>query len=279
MSSRLPQKPNHTPLKHPPTLAESPVEPSRTAFVQSLERGLAVIKSFGAEAPKQSVADVAAATGLDRFSARRLLLTLETMGYVKRDGGLFRLSAQTLQLGYAYLSSLPWWHSAQSVSEQLTAKVGVSSAVGVLDKHDVVYVAYASAQRFPLLWNRSVGVHLPAATTAIGRVLIAALPPRDAKSWLATVQIKPMTSRTRTSPAAIGKILQDVEKRGYAVVDQELEIGLRSLGVPVKNKAGETIAGLSVSVVDRKLNENALVKRYLKPLQEASREISMNLPT
>lgn len=260
-------------------MAERPLEPARTAFVQSLERGLAVIESFGAEAPEQSVSEVAAATGLDRFSARRLLLTLEAIGYVKRDGALFRLSPQTLQLGYAYLSSLPWWHSAQSVSEKLTAKVGVSSAVGVLDKQDVVYVAYASAQRFPLLWNRSVGVHLPAATTAIGRVLIAALPPHDAKAWLAAVEIKPMTPRTRTSPATIGKILQDVKRKGYAVVDQELEIGLRSLGVPVKNKTGDTIAGLSVSVIEGKLDESAMVKRYLKPLQESSREISMSLPT
>ena len=264
--------------KTSPAKVEQRLEVRRVAVVQSLERGLAVIKSFGVNAPQQSVAEVAAATGLNRFSARRLLLTLEAIGYVEKTGGHFRLRPQTLQLGYSYLSSLPWWHSAQRVSEQLTARIGVSSAVGVLDKHDVVYVAYASAQRFPMLWNRSVGVHLPAATTAIGRVLISALRPDAAHEWLETVEIKRFTERTLTSSAAIENVLRHVRTKGYAIVDQELENGLRSLGVPIKNKSGDTIAGLSVSVIDGKINGAALVKRYLEPLRDASREISMSLP-
>lgn len=277
MPSSVPQKSSAV-LKKPTVKGERPAATPRVAVVQSLERGLAVIKSFGANAPQQTVADVATATGLDRFSARRLLLTLEAIGYVEKTGSQFRLRPQTLQLGYSYLSSLPWWHSAQRVSEQLTARIGVSSAVGVLDKHDVVYVAYASAQRFPMLWNRSVGVHLPAATTAIGRVLIAALQPDEVRAWLATVEIKPLTARTLTSSAAIADVLRNVRIKEYAVVDQELENGLRSLGVPIKNKAGETIAGLSVSVIDGKTSGAILVKRYLEPLREAAREISMSLP-
>jgi IclR family pca regulon transcriptional regulator len=256
-----------------------PGSPSRFVGVQSLERGLAVIKSFGANAPEQTVAEVALATGLDRFSARRFLLTLEAIGYVERNGRHFRLRPQTLQLGYAYLSSLPWWHSAQRVSEKLTARIGVSSAVGVLDRHDVVYVAYASAQRYPLLWNRSVGVHLPAISTAIGRVLIAALPPQESQDWLARAEIKPLTARTRTSRSELAKALAEVRARGHAIVDQELEIGLRSLGVPIVSKSGDTIAGLSVSVVEGKASSAALVKRYLEPLREAAREISLSLPT
>lgn len=256
-----------------------PLERSRFAFVQSLERGLAVIKSFGASTPEQTVSEVALATGLDRFSARRFLLTLEAIGYVERTGRQFRLRSQTLQLGYAYLSSLPWWHSAQRVSEKLTAKIGLSSAVGVLDKQDVVWVAYASAQRYPLLWNRSIGTHLPAATTAIGRVLISALLPREAGEWLANVEIKSLTERTRTSRTDIAKAIDDVRAKGYAIVDQELEIGLRSLGVPIKNKAGATIAGLSISVLNGKLGNAALVKSYLQPLKAAADEIQESLPT
>lgn len=271
--------PSPTSRDKAPEPSQKPTERPRFAFVQSLERGLAVIKSFGADTPEQTVAEVALATGLDRFSARRFLLTLEAMGYVERTGRHYRLRPQTLQLGYAYLSSLPWWHSAQRIAERLTAKIGVSSAVGVLDKQDVVYVAYASAQRFPLLWNRSVGVHLPAASTAIGRVLVAALPPREAQEWLATANVEPLTVRTRTARPELSKILKDVAAKGYAVVDQELEIGLRSLGVPITNKSGDTIAGLSISVIEGKLNGAALVKRYLEPLQEAAREISMSLPT
>lgn len=270
--------PSSAPTKNLSDRSDNRPRQSRFAFVQSLERGLSVIKSFGADTPEQTVSEVALATGLDRFSARRFLLTLEAIGYVERTGRQFRLRSQTLQLGYAYLSSLPWWHSAQRVSEKLTVKIGLSSAVGVLDQKDVVYVAYASAQRYPLLWNRSVGTHLPAATTAIGRVLISALLPREASEWLAKVEIKSLTERTRTSRTDIAKALDNVRAKGYAIVDQELEIGLRSLGVPIKNKSGATIAGLSVSVVNGKLGNAALVKRYLQSLKTAADEIRESLP-
>ncbi len=250
----------------------------RFAFVQSLERGLAVIKSFGAESPERTVADVAQATGLDRFAARRILLTLESIGYVERTGRLFRLRPQTMQLGYAYLSSLPWWHTAQRVAEKLTAQIGVPSAVGVLDHHDVVYVAYASVQRFPLLWNRSVGIHLPAATTAVGRVLLASLSQEQTEQWFSDAAIKRYTPRTRTDRSDIEKALRQVTKSGFAFVDQELEVGLRSLGVPIVNKRGTTIAGLSISVIDGHMTSGSLTKRYLQPLQEAASEISESLP-
>ena len=253
--------------------------PLRFGYVQSLERGLAVIKSFGADNPERTIADVAQATGIDRFAARRLLLTLESIGYVERAGRHYRLRPQTLQLGYAYLSSLPWWHTAQRVSEKLTAQIGVSSAVGVLDHYDVVYVAYASVQRFPLLWNRSVGIHLPAATTAVGRVLLAALSNEDADRWLSSAVIKRYTPRTRTDRSAVERALTDVRKAGFAFVDQELEVGLRTLGVPILNKRGATIAGLSVSVIDGHLNSGSMTKRYLKALQKASHEITESLPS
>jgi IclR family transcriptional regulator, pca regulon regulatory protein len=251
---------------------------ARFAFVQSLERGLAVIKSFGGQNPEQSIAEVAIATGLDRFSARRLLLTLEATGYVELVGRHFRLRPQTLQLGYAYLSSLPWWHTAQRVAERLTAKVGTSSAVGVLDRQEVVYVAYASAQRYPLLWNRSVGMHLPAATTAIGRILLASLPASELREWLASADIQALTARTRTSRPDIAKALEEVRAKGYAFVDQELEIGLRSLGVAIKDKSGSTIAALSVSIVEGTLTNSYLIKSYLAPLQDAVQEIYLALP-
>jgi IclR family pca regulon transcriptional regulator len=272
MTSPAPRKKSATP-------SAKPNDRSRSAFVQSLERGLAVIKSFGANKPEQTVAEVAVATGLDRFSARRLLLTLEATGYVEQVGRHFRLRPQTLQLGYAYLSSLPWWHTAQRVGERLTAGVGASSAVGVLDHQDVVYVAYASAQRYPLLWNRSVGVHLPAVATAIGRVLLASLPISESSAWLAKADLKALTPRTKTNRADLVRAFEEVRTKGYALVDQELEIGLRSLGVPIRDKSGVTIAGLSVSVVEGTLTNANLVKRFLNPLQEAAREISMALPS
>src|SRR5262245_17843833 len=220
----------------------------RFAFVQSLERGLAVIKSFNENRPQQTLTDVAKATGLDRAAARRFLLTLEELGYVEHDGKFFRLRPQTLQLGYTYLASLPWWRSAQQVSEKLTRRINVSSAVGVLDGHDIVYVAYASAGRFPLLLNRSVGTHLPAITSAIGRAVVAAMPADESRTWLSKLKVEKLTPLTRTNRSEIDRALDDVRRTGYSIVDQELEIGLRSIGVPIRNKGGAVVAGLSVSI-------------------------------
>jgi IclR family pca regulon transcriptional regulator len=250
----------------------------RFAYVQSLERGLAVIKSFDETHPDQTLSDVAKSTGLDRSAARRFLLTLERLGYVEHDGKIFRLRPQTLQLGYAYLASLPWWRSAQRVSEKLTSKIGVSTAVGVLDQHDVVYVAYASARRFPLLLNRSVGTHLPAITSAVGRVIVAGLAPEAARAWLAKVKIEKYTSLTRTDRTEIESILDNIRKSGFSIVDQELEIGLRSIGVPIRNKGRAVVAGLSVSVIEGQVAREVMIKRYLRPLQDAAEEITATLP-
>jgi IclR family pca regulon transcriptional regulator len=253
------------------------VKASRFAYVRSLERGLTVITSFNEERPEQTLTDVAKSTGLDRAAARRFLLTLETLGYVDRTGKMFRLRPQTMQLGYAYLASLPWWRAAQNVSEALTKKIQLSSAVGVLDHTDVVYVAYASAGRFPLLANRSVGTHLPAITTAIGRVLVAALPPEEMRSWLSKVKVERYTSRTVTDRADLARLLGTVRSTGFSVVDQELEIGLRTLGVPIRNKGGAAVGGLSVSLIEAQVSRDTMIKRYLRPLQSAAKEITSSL--
>jgi IclR family transcriptional regulator, pca regulon regulatory protein len=278
LSSRLPGSAIRKDPAMRPDAKRAPKR-SRFAFVQSLERGLAVIKSFDEAHPEQTLTDVAKSTGLDRSAARRFLLTLEALGYVEHDGKLFRLRPQTLQLGYAYLASLPWWRSAQRVSEKLTDKIGVSTAVGVLDQYDVVYVAYASARRFPHLLNRSVGTHLPAITSAVGRVMIAGLPPEVSRGWLAKAKIERYTSLTRTNRAEIETILEDVRSRGFSIVDQELEVGLRSIGVPIRDKGGAVVAGLSVSIIEPQITHEAMIKRYLRPLQDAAFEITSALPT
>lgn len=248
------------------------------AFVQSLERGLAVIRSFDHEHPQQTVADVARRTGLDRAAARRFLLTLESLGYVEHDSRHYRLTPQTLQLGYAFLASLPWWRTAQRIGERLTARIGVSSAVGILDQHNITYVAYASAGRFPLLLNRSVGTQLPAAATAIGRVLLAGLPAAQLRDWLARAPLEKYTSYTLTARAALERELEEVRAAGFSLVDQELAHGLRSIGVPIRNRAGEAVAGISVSVVEGQLGRDDMIRRYLRPLQDAAAEVTQSLP-
>jgi IclR family pca regulon transcriptional regulator len=247
------------------------------AFVKSLERGLMVIKSFGEDSPEQTLSEVAQATGLDRATARRFLLTLEQLGYIEQEGRIFRLRPQTLQLGYAYLSSLPWWRSAQRTVERLRDKVGQNCAVGVLDGDQVLYVAYASVGRFPEL-NRSVGIHLPAFATAIGRVLLSGLAPEELKQRLTTMKLQRFTPVTTTNSAEIARILAETRKCGYSVVDQELEVGLRSIGVPIFNRGRDLVAAMSISLIEGQLTRNAIVDRYLKPLQVASREITEALP-
>lgn len=247
-------------------------------YVQSLERGLAIIAAFDEHHPQLTLADVGRATGLDRSTARRFLLTLKALGYVEQNDRYFFLAPRTLQLGYNYLASLPWWRAAQNISERMTNKIGASSAVGVLDHDSIVYVAYASAGRFPLLMNRWVGTHLPAITTAIGRVLLAELGAAEIHQRLAATSIKQYTPVTRTRRAELEVLLRQVHKAGYALVDQELEIGLRSLGVPVRNRSGVAVAGLSISLLEAQLTTERIIERYLAPLQDAAEQITQSLP-
>jgi IclR family pca regulon transcriptional regulator len=251
---------------------------SNFKYVQSLERGLAIIACFDESNPQLTLADVARATNLDRSTARRFLLTLESLGYVEQRGRYFRLTPRTLRLGYGYLSSLPWWREAQNVSERLTARIQVSSAVGVLDQQNIVYVAYASAGRFPFLMTRSVGTHLPAVATAIGRVLLASLDPDELHKRLAGMKLEKYTSRTLTSRAELETLFEQIRDQGFALVDQELETGLRALGVPIRNRAGDVVAGMSVSLVEAPMTPEVVIERYLAPLQKAAKEITESLP-
>ena len=247
------------------------------AFVRSLERGLAVIKSFGEGRSGQTIAEVAARIGVDRSTARRFLLTLARLGYVEQDGRDFRLSPQILQLGYAYLSSLPWWRSAQRELNRLRDRIGQNCAVGVLDEHQVVYVAYASAARFPVM-NRSVGMQLPAMSTAVGRLLLAHLEEDHLVSILRNINLERLTPYTLTDRGALLQTLHDARAEDFALVDQELELGLQSIGVPIRNRGGEVVAAVSISLVGRQLDREAIIEKYLPALRETSAEITSTLP-
>jgi IclR family pca regulon transcriptional regulator len=257
---------------------KSPHAEPHFKYVQSLERGLAIIAVFNEHHPQLTLADVGRATGLDRSTARRFLLTLKALGYVEQNDRYFFLGPRTLQLGYSYLASLPWWRAAQNISERLTSQIGASSAVGVLDHDDIVYVSYASTGRFPLLMSRSVGTHLPAIPTAIGRVLLAELGPDEIARRLAATSLEQYTPLTETRRSELEAMLRQVHQAGYALVDQELEIGLRSLGVPVRNRSGVAVAGLSISLLETQLTTERIIKRYLAPLQDAAKQITQSLP-
>ena len=268
-----------------PTTGAKPVNRQKNSdaephfkYVKSLERGLAIIAAFNEEHPQLTLADVGRATGLDRSTTRRFLLTLKALGYVEQNDRYFFLAPRTLQLGYSYLASLPWWRAAQNISERLTSQIGASSAVGVLDHDSIVYVSYASAGRFPLLMSRSVGTQLPAIATAIGRVLLAELGADEIHRRLAANALEQYTPLTRTRRVELEVLLRQVHQAGYALVDQELEIGLRSLGVPVRNRSGVAVAGLSISLLEAQLTTERIIERYLAPLQDAAKQITQSLP-
>ncbi|SOD68172.1 transcriptional regulator, IclR family [Streptomyces sp. 1222.2] len=219
----------------------------RPHFVRSFERGLAVVRAFDAEHPARTLSEVARACELTRAAARRFLLTLVDLGYVHTDGRLFRLTPRVLELGYAYLSSVALPDLAVPHLERLVAQVGESSSLCVLDGDDIVYVARVGVRRI-MTATITVGTRLPAHVTSVGRVLLAHLPDEETDARLARADLGPLTRRTLTSADRLRTELRRVRRQGYAVVDQELEEGLRSVAAPVRDRHGEVVAGVNIPV-------------------------------
>jgi IclR family transcriptional regulator, pca regulon regulatory protein len=215
--------------------------------VQSLERGLAVIRAFDAEHRELGLSDVARITGVSRAAARRFLLTLVSLGYVHHVDGRFSLRPRVLELGYAYLSGLSLPEVAQTHMEALVAAVNESSSVSVLDDTEIVYVARVPTRRIMSI-TLAVGTRLPAYATSMGRVLLADLTEPELEHRLARIDVRALTAYTVRDVAALREILARVRDDGYAAVDQELEEGLRSLAVPIRDASGTAIAALNVSV-------------------------------
>jgi IclR family transcriptional regulator, pca regulon regulatory protein len=233
-------------------------------FVQSLERGLAVIRAFDSEHRELALSEVARLTGLTRAAARRFLLTLVKLGYVNYSGGRFTLRPRVLELGYAYLSSLTLPEVAQPHMEKLVAQVNESCSISVLDETDIVYVARVPTRRIMSI-TLAVGTRLPAFVTSMGRVLLAGLPDAELDERLGKIEVRPLTSRTVKDKAGLRAILATVRRQGYAATDQELEEGLRSLAVPLHTSSGAVTAALNVSVHASRASM-AVLKRDFLPL-------------
>lgn len=246
-------------------------------FVQSLERGLAVIRALSVPEPL-TLSDVARATGLSRAAARRFLLTLEQLGYVRRAGGRFALAPQTLELGYAYLSSLSLPELAQPHLERLAEEVHESSSVSVLDGDDIVYVARVPTRRIMTV-AISVGTRFPAHVTSMGRVLLASLPPEERAASLSRARLRPITEATITRRADLERELDRVRRQGWALVDQELEEGLRSVAAPIRDRAGAVVAAVNLSVHASRAGVGEIEERLLPPLLQAARQIERELRT
>lgn len=245
-------------------------------FVRSLERGLAVIRAFDAEDRELTLSGVARKAGLTRAAARRFLHTLAELGYVRGDGRLFALRPAVLELGYAYLSGLALPEVAQPHLEALTRAVGESSSISVLDGDMVVYVARVPVRRIMTV-AITVGTRFPAHATSMGRVLLAHAEPDWLREYLARVELRPSTGRTVTSRRRLAGILAGVRRDGYALVDRELEEGLRSVAVPLRDPSGAVIAAMNVATHAGPAPADQLRADLLGPLQRAAAAIEADL--
>jgi IclR family transcriptional regulator, pca regulon regulatory protein len=254
-------------------------------FVVSLARGLEIIKAFGqaSSEPEQipnlrpsdalTVSEVAEKTGLARAVVRRFLYTLVELGYVITDGKYFRLTARILDLGYAYLSSFPLSKIAERFLEQVTQETKESSSASVLEGFDIVYVARVQTRRIMSI-SLSVGSRLPAFCTSMGRVLLAQLPEQMLERYLETAVFSKFTDKTICNPDELRKEIRSVLKLGYALVDQELELGLRSLAVPVLDGRSRTVAAVNVSTQAARTSKAAMLENFLPILRRAATDIS-----
>lgn len=246
------------------------------AYVQSFARGLEVIRSFSASAPRQTLTDVAGRTGLTRAGARRILLTLQTLGYVESDGKLFALTPRILDLGFAYLSSMPIWNVAEPVMEALVEQVKESCSAGVLEGTDIMYVLRVSTRKI-MRNSLGVGSRLPAYCTSLGRMLLAGLPDDEVRRLLQASTLETRTRHTLTEVDAILAKVQQARKQGWCLVNQELEEGLVSIAAPIVNRAGRTIAALNISGQANRTPPRQMQETMLPALREAAREVSLRL--
>jgi IclR family transcriptional regulator, pca regulon regulatory protein len=245
-------------------------------FVQSLDRGLAVIRAFGPDRERLSLSEVARATGLTRAATRRFLLTLVQLGYVRSDGREFSLRPRVLELGYAYLSGLALPEIAAPHLEELVAKVRESSSISVLDGDHIVYVARVPTKRIMTV-AISVGTRFPAYATSMGRVLLAAMSPEDLELYLARANLDALTGRTVTDREELRAVIRDVARQGYALVDQELEEGLRAIALPIHGKGGTVTAAINLSAHASRVTMTAMRTDLLPALQETAGRIEADL--
>jgi IclR family pca regulon transcriptional regulator len=259
-----------------PVEAATKVASPGDGYVQAFARGLQVIHAFDGRARELTLSEVADAAGMTRAGARRILLTLEHLGYVQLDGRAFSLTARILSLGYPYLTSLPFWNFAEPVMEGLVQKVHESCSAAVLDGGEIVYVLRVPTQKIMAI-NLSIGSRLPAYCTSMGRVLLAGLDAADSNEVLRASDLRALTPHTETRVTRLRGIVDDVRHKGWSLVDQELEEGLISIAVPIVGASGHTIAAMNISGQANRTPAREMQKRFLPALQDAARRIAATM--
>jgi IclR family pca regulon transcriptional regulator len=249
-----------------------PREPD-SDFVEALARGLAILTAFSPTATALTVSDAAARTSLPRPTARRLLLTLEKLGYVRSSNGLYTLTTKVLELGTTYISALGIWELARPHLEALVAQTGESSSMSQLDGSDIVYVARVAVPKIIAL-SVHIGTRFPAVATSMGQVLLADLPHDELRRVLATPSQSGIIPRSAPARAKLERELEEVRKRGWALSDERLSLGIRSIAAPVRDAAGTTVAAVNVTVHAAETSVAELKRRHLPLLLETAAGIT-----
>ncbi len=273
--------------KHPPAAETAPErEPTISeqidaltdpSFMTSLARGLAVVQAFSDSRKPQTIANISQKTGIPRAAVRRCLHTLRELGYVDAELNNFSLRPKVLTLGYSYLSSTPLTVSAQPYLNNISRALNESSSLAVLEDDEVLYVARAATSRVMSV-ALNTGSRLPAYCTSLGRVMLAYLPADELDQYLARTRLRPMTEHTVTSVKRLREILAGVRQAGYAINDEELELGLRSIAVPVRGASGKVLAALNVGAQAARVSVQQLEREFLPVLQRGAQELAILLP-
>ncbi|QYO75678.1 IclR family transcriptional regulator domain-containing protein [Devosia salina] len=241
-------------------------------IIQGLIRGLTVIECFDEEHARMSITDVAQRTGLERATARRCLLTLAHLGYAIYDGKFFQLTPRVLNLGHSYLAATPLPRLIQPFLEELSHATSESTSAAVLEGTDILYVARASTRRVMSI-NLGAGARLPAYCTSMGRTLLAALPREDAQAILDRSDIVAYTERTKADMATITTELAVVAAQGFAVIDQELELGLCSIAVPLYNAIGQVVAAINIGAQTARAPTSRMIAHFLPLMRKVQAEV------
>lgn len=245
-------------------------------FMSSLARGLAVIRAFSQQRRELTIAQLSHRTDIPRAAVRRCLYTLAKLGYVgTEDGRTYALRPRILALGHAYLSSTPLATAVQPLLDQISDELHESSSMAVLEGDEILYIARSSTTTRLMSIDLGLGSRLPAYCTSMGRVLLAELPPDDLGHYLSRVKLTRLTNRTVSSVADLKRVLAEVRRDGYAIVDQELEIGLRSMAVPVRDASGRCVAAINVGTQSARVSVAEMQARFLMPLQAAAAELAV----
>nr|WP_313088464.1 IclR family transcriptional regulator C-terminal domain-containing protein [Pseudomonas sp.] len=246
-------------------------------FMTSLARGLAVIHAFQERKRHLTIAQISHRTEIPRAAVRRCLHTLIKLGYATTDGRTYSLLPKVLTLGHAYLSSTPLAVTAQPILDRLSDQLHEACSMATLEGDEVLYVARSATPQRLISVDLSVGSRLPAYCTSMGRILLAALDDAALGDYLDHANLQIKTSRTLHTPEAIRASIADIRQKGWVIIDQELEVGLRSLAVPLKDSAGQVLAALNVGTHASRVTKQELESRFLPVLLEASKELSTRL--